>query len=111
MVLSFLQMGNGSGNVLAVSSCLFLSYLQTTKTNSYSFTKGPCGRGPIYTDQATKNMNNHLSFSHGITKEYPDGPPPGQSFGHAGESHILAAFATVKPQFEFNSDTFKQFLT
>ena len=56
-------------------------------------------------------MNNHLLVTHGVTKEYPNGPPIGQSLGQAGESGILAAFATIKPQFEFNSDTFKQFLT
>ena len=55
-------------------------------------------------------MNNHLAL-HGVTKEYPEGPPPGQALGQAGASRILAAFATIKPQFEFNSDTFKQFLT
>jgi len=56
-------------------------------------------------------MNNHLVISHGITTDHPDGLPAGQAAGHAGEPRILAAFATVKPQFEFTSDTFKQFLT
>lgn len=65
----------------------------------------------MYTDQSTKNMNNHLAAIHGITKEYPDGQPAGQRLGEAGGSRILAAFATMKPQFEFNSDSFKQFLT
>ena len=111
MVLSSLQMENGSGNVLVVSNRLFLSGLQTTKPNFYSISTGPRSRGLIYTDQSTKNMNNHLAFSHGITKEYSDGPPTGQHLGEARESCIVAAFATVKPQFEFNSDTFKQFLT
>lgn len=56
-------------------------------------------------------MNNHITFRHGITEEYPNGPPEGQGIGHAGESRVLATFATLKPPFEFNYDTFKQFLT
>ena len=35
-------------------------------------------------------------------REYPEGPPPGQALGQTGASHILAAFTTIKPQFECN---------
>ncbi|RPA90814.1 hypothetical protein L873DRAFT_1753156, partial [Choiromyces venosus 120613-1] len=56
-------------------------------------------------------MNNHLASIYGVTKECPDGLLTRQISGQGGTSHILVVFATIKPQIEFNLDSFKQFLT
>ncbi|RPB02750.1 hypothetical protein L873DRAFT_1841615 [Choiromyces venosus 120613-1] len=95
---SFFLMENGNGNVY-------------TFLINFLLCLGLPEKSPIYTYQSTKNMKNPLASIYGITIECPDGLPTGQIPGQAGASHILAAFATIKPQIEFNSDSFKQFLT
>ena len=55
-------------------------------------------------------MNNHLANIHGVTKKYPEGHPIAHTPGQASSSRIVAAFASMKPQFEFNSNTFQRFL-
>ncbi|RPA88397.1 hypothetical protein L873DRAFT_1796672, partial [Choiromyces venosus 120613-1] len=61
----FLKKESGAGGVL-VSTGLYSS---PTLIDSL----GPRHRAPLYTDSSTKNMNQHLAISHGITKEYPEG--------------------------------------
>jgi len=51
-------------------------------------------------------MNNHLANIHGVRKEYPEGHPTGHTPGQGSSSRIVAAFASMKPQFEFNCDSF-----
>ena len=70
---------------------------------------GPRGWAPVYTNSSSKNINQHLASSHGVTKKYPDGGYRVSSI--SGESRIVAAFgSTVAPGLQFNSDMFKQLL-
>jgi len=54
-------------------------------------------------------MNQHLSYQHGVSKEFPDG---GLEQSHmAGQSRLEAAFGrTPIPGIRFNSDVFKEML-
>jgi len=73
------------------------------------FLSGPSHQAPMYTDSSTKNMNEHLAYNHGVSKEFLDG---GLEQNHmAGQSRIEAAFGrTPLPGIQFNSDIFKAML-
>lgn len=67
---------------------------------------GPTSRAPIYSDSSMKNMNNHLSAYHGVTKDHFQGGQEQSVI--ASESRIVAAFGrTISPGLQFNSKIFK----
>jgi len=111
-------MGNGGGNVHGVCILECSASIQKKLASAlYSmlivnlYLSGPSHRAPMYTDSSTKNMNQHLAYNHGVSKEFPDGASGLEQSHMAGQSRIEAAFGrTPLPGIRFNSDIFTAML-